>query len=548
MHTLSGKLADLPWGDEALALLARIVYARKHDGAECPPQRIPKVAELVAWKWTPDEDRTIRGEIAALLWDVARVLGDSGEPFGAVKFVIDDGRFLAGFDLDFATEEPIARGTDPDTGEPTAQYEWDLTPAAEAIERISTPGGSAALLAVLIDDGSDVLAADVFSLWSQCRPEVRPRCPLAPLVAAWQRLAPVQVDVDRRPRAILAEPLRAARRQHADQLPLGLDLETPMGPSAGEQGYLPGLAPAPSALVPVLPLALYDLAGGAMQSPGRGAPLAQRLFFEVLMSVGRLDRVPGQTARVESTYRELVAWLWPNLRRRTWDRSRHLPALYRALLELDGMRIEWERQLWRLVAVTALPTGATRPDDPAVFRVEHLPGSDHGPLIDRALLRRFGLVSAPAWRAFLRLAYLWDHAKAKNGGRRIYATRPKVQRDRDGVLIDRDGRPVQRRDGRPVRDWSDSRAVQLYGSSGELLSERNPAADRVPLLGPDDLVRLAFDGDLPTGAAFRKRVQRAHEALAVMEAAGAVVVEDNDHGLRLLEPPRADVSPSPVTG
>ena len=52
-----------------------------------------------------------------------------------------------------------------------------------------------------------------------------------------------------------------------------------------------------------------------------------------------------------------------------------------------------------------------------VFRVEHLPGSEHGPLIDRDLLRRFGAASAPKWRGFLRLAYLWDAAKGRNNGR-----------------------------------------------------------------------------------------------------------------------------------
>ena len=114
----------------------------------------------------------------------------------------------------------------------------------------------------------------------------------------------------------------------------------------------------------------------------------------------------------------------------------------------------------RLIRVDDLPTAGTALDDLIRFYVRHLPGSDHGPLIARANARRWGLMSAPAWRATIRLAYLWDEAKARNGGRRIYATRPAVQRARDGVLIGRDGRP---------------------------------AADRVPVLGPDDLRRPADD-------------------------------------------------------
>ena len=371
-------------------------------------------------------------------------------------------------------------------------------------------------------------------------PKPRPRHPIAPLVAAWQRRA-VQVEADLRPHAILPEPLRAARREHADQLPLGLDLAGPLGSlRPAEQTLLPfEELTQSSAIVPVLPLALYDLAGGTMQTRGRGAPVAQRLFFEALMSVGRLDRVPGQTARVEVTYRDLVRWLWPNLHGRAWDRRRHLPALHRALLELDDMRIEADRQRWRMVGVLALPTAATRPDDPAVFRVEHLPGSGHGPMIDRDALRRWGLASAPAWRSFLRLAYVWDKAKAANNGARIYATRPVVARGPGGVILGANDRPLRDRRGAVVKDWSDPRAVHLganrkpTGAGNPPAYERNPAADRVPVLGPDDLIRLAFDGDLDTNR--RKRLHLARKVAAAFEADGSMAVEADGAGLRLIE-------------
>ena len=117
-------------------------------------------------------------------------------------------------------------------------------------------------------------------------------------------------------------------------------------------------------------------------------------------------------------------------RNRKGERPGDLEQLQRALLELDGTRVMWERRLWRLVGVQALPTTITRLDDAIVFRIEHLPGSEHGPLIDRDLVRRWGAVSAPAWRTSLRLAYLWDKAKAANNGARIYATRPVVARVR----------------------------------------------------------------------------------------------------------------------
>ena len=494
--------ADAP---AILEALARATWAKARDGAECPPDQIPTYADLAGHSFP---FATVQEAVAAS----SAAVGGAPLSLDTINPARTDGApaplVPGGFALYWAWL-PVS------TGRP------DLAPAPDP-ERIEST------------------IEVVHAPW-RMMPEPRPRHPLAPLVAAWQR-RDVNVTADLRPRAILPEPLRDARRERADQLPFGLDLASPLGSlRPAEQPLLPfDELGAPSAIVPVLPLALYDLAGGAMQTRGRGAPVAQRLFFEVLMSVGRLDRAPGQTARVEVTYRDLVRWLWPNLHGRAWDRRRHLPALYRALLELDGnMRIEVDRQLWRMVGVLALPTAATRPDDPATFRVEHLPGSGHGPMIDRDALRRWGLASAPAWRSFLRLAYVWDKAKATNNGARIYATRPVVARGPGGVILGADDKPLRDRRRAVVTDWSDRRAVRLgadgkpAGAGNPPAYERNPAADRVPALGPDDLIRLAFDGDLDTNR--RKRLHLARKVAAAFEADGSVVVEADGEGLRLIE-------------
>ena len=335
-------------------------------------------------------------------------------------------------------------------------------------------------------------------------------------------------EPDRRPCGILPDSLKQARIR-AHQLPLPATLDPgPLGPIPPEQLELPipGLASARSVIVPCLPLALYGAGGGTMQTRGRGAPVAQRLFIEALLAVGRLDRVPGNTAKLSASLRDLVAWIWPN----GWQRYRDLPALQRSLRELDAMRISWERREWRLVGVTALPNTTTRLDDEIVLRIEHLPGSENGPLIDRARLRRFGTSSAPGWRAYLRLAYLWDAAKLRNNGNRIYATRPAVARGPDGEVLDLGNNPIRKRGGAVSKNWADPRAKRTGGR------ERNPAADRVPMLGPDDLIRLCFDDTKVSRATFRKRLHDARQALAMMQAAGAVVIEYDDEGVRVLEP------------
>ena len=425
------------------------------------------------------------------------------------------------------------------------------------------PSDMYATYPVAIDERPTVLeVTEVHQLWVD-HPEPRPQHPLHAIASSWlQRAIP-----DRRLTAILPQSFRGARYEEIsdEQLPSSLDLETPMG---AQQDYLPGLEPSPSVLVPVLPLRLYDLAGG--RKSRRGAPVAQRLFFETLMSVDRLDRVSGRTVLIQVPYRELMAWIWPGMRDRRWNRDHHLLVTIRsALLELDAMRIEWERQLWRLVSVVTLPTAATRFDDAAMFRVELLPGSDHGPIIDRLALRQWGVVSVVAWRAKLRLAYLWDLAKRRNNGARVYATRPQVWRGRGGVLRGADGQPLQAEDGSVVKDWSDPRAVPLRADEKPALIrapresaatdkpriivdpdaqpvfERNPAADRVPELGPDDQIRLGYDANLDclSPGTRRKRLHDARRAFRKMESKNELVIEQSGEGMRLLEPRPVALTP-----
>ena len=141
-----------------------------------------------------------------------------------------------------------------------------------------------------------------------------------------------------------------------------------------------------------------------------------------------------------------------------------------------------------------------------------------------------------------RLAYLWDEAKGRNHGARVYATRPKVARGPDGVILGTDGKPLRDRHGAVVTNWSDRRAVILgadgkpAGAQNPPAFERNPAADRVPQLGPDDLIRLGYDDNLDLSAGTRrKRLYETRQALRNKEAAGEVVIEVNGEGWRIIE-------------
>ena len=492
---LEPTLSTAKTAAEILEAVSRFAWYEAHQNKDCPPDCIPTAAALAAW--LPECPEATAAEAGELL-EAILPMGD---------------RSLSGY---------------------VTSWRWERVQTGPDTHYLAAIGGGD------MHGLPPIPASLVHQIWLEVLrsgrlrsglavrlQEDRKKHPLAPLVKAWLKW-PKRVEADRRAQAILPLSLKNAflfNPKH-DRLPEGLS-EALTGMQEPAQGLLPFMPDRTiNGLVPVLPIRLYDLATRGQPPSRRGAPLAQRMFFETLLSVGRLDRVPGQTARLDVKLRDLVAWLWP----KGWQRNRDLPKLRRALIELHNMRVDYRRMEWALVLVTRLPHAGTSLDDEIGFRVEHLPGSERGPLIDRAALRNLGLVSAPAWRSFLRLAYLWDAANLKNKGRRIYATRPEVERDPAGQILGRDGQPLRRRDGRPIADWRHG------AQTGEI--ERNPRADLVPDLGPDDLIRLAFDEDAArkNTSAFRMRLQRARQAIRTLEDQGLIAVERTGWGgLRLLE-------------
>ena len=501
-HELETALVAAKTADDVCAAVTRAVYAEQHDGVKCPDKRVPKWTEMVQW-WHRDGPQSLASEARK-----------------ALCVVLDEN----------AQWLPWPLGTDsPSDVRATYPIETEL--------KVST-----SVTIPFLD------VTEVHRRWLALQP--RPSHPLAPFLICFWQFASVETKQDQHDFAIIPHPLRNAERDKG-RLPLALDDETPLGSVRKyNQGYLPGLEPAASPVPPVSWLTLYDLTGaGPIQTRGRGAPLAQRLFVEVLTAVPIADRDPEWITAPPITLRDLFTWCWPrwydrkaNRMRGGYNRAKHLEPLRRALLELDNIRIEYGRYERRLIRVDDLPTDATRLDDPIRFHIRHIPGSDRGPLIERTSVRRWGLTSAAAYRSTIRLAYLWDDAKARNNGSRIFATRPAVARGPGGVIVGADGKPLRDHRGAVVTDWSDRRAV-ILGANGKLACadnppayERNPAADRVPMLGRDDLIRLAFDAapDL-TPTTRRWRLHNARHALAAMEAAGEVVIERSGDGTRIIE-------------
>ena len=348
----------------------------------------------------------------------------------------------------------------------------------------------------------------------------RPVSFLVPLMEAWLTHPwALPTEPERRWHLILPNPIRhtvPARTKLA--VPAGAEL-----PQLGQQstlpGYLPGLEPPPGVVVPVLPLQV-----AAVSTAGAGAPITSRLWFGCQMAFP-LNRRTGEEVRLPFTLRDFCAWLWPN----GWNRGRDMPRLREGLRNLSQLGVIWGRAEWLLVRPVNIPTHDTRLDDYLLVDVTALPGSNRGPMIDTRRLWALGAMGGIPWRIWLRLACVWDEVKARNGGHRIYATRPEVKRGDGEVILDRHGKPVLDRRRRPIRDWSDKRAVKTGRQ------ERHPQAERVPLLDVRDQALLGFDNaDVPAGT-LRRRAKDTRSWLTKMEAMGIVALEYEGKEIRVLE-------------
>ena len=423
----------------------------------------PSPAALAAW-WPecPDAARTEAADSLAALYPPD---GDGAEPAPPARW----GRVV------------VALGTD---GKPS-RFRW--TALAPVLLFPDPPDETPGLWELFPMGG----LLPVSLRWIEADP--RPRHPLAPIVRAWID-RPRDVTPDRKRRGIVPGILSAmAHIDGLERLP-ALDVGT-IG--AGVQGFLPGLEPEKTALVPALPLQVWD--GVKAGNPGGGVPLSQGLWFEAVTAVPRSER-GRRIVRLPLTLRDLVAFAgWKHYRP-----SRHIPQLRRALLEVDSFWVAWERRDWKLVAPQALPKLDAKLDDLLPVHVFMPDGCERGPRIDRQPLRLYRPSDAPAFRAWARLAYLWDKYGTRKG-RRIFATRPEVLRSPEGHPLDVTGKVIVQH-GKPAH-WSHPRCVR----TGK--RQRNPEADRIPVLTPSDLVRLCFDGEEIAPGAYRFRLTKARQTL-----------------------------------
>ena len=384
----------------------------------------------------------------------------------------------------------------------------------------------------------------VHSAWLRIA-EDRPMHPLVPLVMMWQQ----------RPEALKPDTnqLRIIPKGLINSAPSAVYVDEPLYDSAllPMTGYVEDsdslqLALFPtvdteSDLPPVTPLILASAAGFGALKLGRGARLDKRLLIYSLLFMPLDQRRPGGRYEWRPTLEELIQLLWT---KDTWRPNKHAKALEQAFDAVTMAKIRLpDGRTWRPVIARGMPN-PNKLSSHAVIQIEVPDLSDRGPSLNFAGLIADGRISDPAFDLWLSLAYLWDDAKARNGGFRVYATRPKALRNDHGYLIDvkgtvilghpnnpftKAGKLSWKSGNAPQRDWRHPQAIL----AGE---ERHPQADRVPALHPDARRRLAYGLKEQPDKAHRVRERnKANELLQRLESAGRVVIERDDKLWRILE-------------
>ena len=380
--------------------------------------------------------------------------------------------------------------------------------------------------------------------------------PLENAIRAWQ--IPKVEPSRRRDSGLIASNIRNTHPALSQRLPLeiaefGQDRQMELMhnlPMGSVQLDLPFIEFPKDEIVPALPFFAHETKDGRPTRGGRGAPIEERLFMNVLLEWGIGEDRWGLT-RLNSTYGDVLSWLYPN--GTTAAKKDLIPRLREGFYRLHTQLVYWDRRDWNIIAVDVFPTMDTKRGDRISFTVRMPDGmpTHSGVRVTVEPLRIYGAQSAPKFRAWGRLPFIWDKAKIKNGRKRIYATVPEVLRNKDDYLVDaaghviltgklyksKDGGWTYRQGDQPQKAWYHPLAIR----TGRQIP--NPQGDKVPILFDSDMVKLFYDHNARKGEVFRKCLELARKHALQIEEDGWIVVwkdqvdpQTGERGWRILEP------------
>ena len=378
-------------------------------------------------------------------------------------------------------EELLGALIDPDE---IWKWSWDVDQHADEIVLVGTLAGIGRPGAVVAPQARVMVSVVVFHACWFSMPE-RPRHLLVDLSGSClRRLRRWHTEMHTNLPGPVAKTRHATTEDEPQdrQMPLPFDVGTDVPVPPDEPrfvvGYLPYLVPDPS----LLPLALLDLFGRtSVRGKGGPVPVAARIGWEVILAVSAKERSDGLHV-LECTLMDLYRMIYPNTPK--WQKVKG-KKLLGGLVALDAARVRWRGDaaggLYPLAEVYRLPTVA-HASERVVFMTHLPPKSQQGPLVDCILMRELRSTSWRKHRMMIAAYCLFDRYGTVKG-RLISPTLPVVHRDEAGYVLDARGKVVTEK-GAPTRRPTHRKAVQ----TGE--RERNPEADRYPMLEGRDLILL----------------------------------------------------------
>ena len=346
---------------------------------------------------------------------------------------------------------------------------------------------------------------------------------------------PAATVFNRRATGIIPHPFAVPTTSRVFVLPANLpDTPGPVEPAASQT--IPGIPEAESPR-PSLVMALFDASLRPERHMTAKRKIALHLFVEFLLGIPVEQRRDRLVQIGPISIRELVVdWL-------QWDPAHYGPndrrtgaMLRQAVSEVRTMVVPWGAHGGYYVPLMVLRVTGWRLKDTITMMAQVPPGGHVGPSVDRTVLRFLGagakgsdgkrrVGAFAAWRMYLALAFDWDaHGGRTNSrapvGRKhglIRPTRPTVERDGNGRILDQDGKPLKNVKGYPVNSPFHPRAVPTGGR------EPNPARHNYPAKSANDLVALTYAAFPKSNISVYRR--RALDAALILEEFGICVIE-----------------------
>ena len=178
----------------------------------------------------------------------------------------------------------------------------------------------------------------------------------------------------------------------------------------------PGWNLLPGVVVPVLPLQVAKVS-----TAGAGAPITSQTLVRLPDGLAGSTDEPARKCASHSRSETFAPGCGPM----DGTAAGICPGFARASETSRSWGSSGAEQSGWLVRPVKIPTNDAQLDDYLLVDVTALPGSGRGPMIDTRRLWALGAKSGIPWRIWIRLACVWDEVKARNGGNRVYATRPR---------------------------------------------------------------------------------------------------------------------------